>query len=340
MKKNKNDNLINIYKNIYDLKSIKMDFATDDMHFLPYYYDKIYLINNKEMITYYSSMSNNIISYVKDIELKYNVKILNCFPICFTKSGIILSCKITNGSDNLVSVDSKKYNEIIKVNNSFNNNYNYEYEKEYYITEKYYRRYNFYRKFIKKYWLTEKRRKKKEFLTLLKSILGNYNSIIDVSCGDNEDIFKLSIKASLVVGNDINISEIASLSMKYTNCIFTNHNIINLPFKERVFDVAYCKNTFHHLSNKDEILKAVKSMIKIAKKVIIIDIEDPKKTGGLSKFLNKYLYIKYLKDNGKDFLSFESFKRIINESASEYKIQYKKFNNILGNYMIAIIERR
>lgn len=63
--------------------------------------------------------------------------------------------------------------------------------------------------------------------------------------------------------------------------------------------------------------------------------------GGLSKILNKYLYSKYLDDAGKYYLNFCKFKKIINNNfKNRCNISYLSFKNILGNYMIAVIEKR
>ena len=49
----------------------------------------------------------------------------------------------------------------------------------------------------------------------------------------------------------------------------------------------------------------------------------------------------YLKDAGKYFLSFCKFKRTIdNNFKDKCNISYLSFKNVLGNYMIAVVEKR
>ena len=75
--------------------------------------------------------------------------------------------------------------------------------------------------------------------------------------------------------------------------------------------------------------------------ILHIEIENPKVTGGLPKILNKYLYTKYLKDAGKEFLNFEIFKEIIDQNFNDKSnVSYLTFENILGKHMIAVIEKR
>ena len=144
---------------------------------------------------------------------------------------------------------------------------------------------------------------------------------------------------NLVVGNDISWSQIELLNDKYQEVIFTNHNAASLPFINKVFDVAYCSNTLHHMPNKKTLINLLNSMERIAKKLVIVEIENPSIVGGFPKFLNKYWYIKYLKDVGGAYLSEQQFRLIINNTFSKkYDIKFQIFENIMGRYMIAIIE--
>ena len=55
------------------------------------------------------------------------------------------------------------------------------------------------------------------------------------------------------------------------------------------------------------------------------------------KFLNTYLYTKFLKDVGRCYLNEIQLKNIINNKFKNCKIEYHKFVNVLGEYMIAKI---
>ena len=51
--------------------------------------------------------------------------------------------------------------------------------------------------------------------------------------------------------------------------------------------------------------------------------------------------MKYLKDVGGAYLSNQQFHLIINDTFSkEYNIKFQVFENIMGRYMIAIIEKK
>lgn len=240
-------------------------------------------------------------------------------------------------SKKVVEIFKNRFSEISnKTGNCFQDN-------EIITNEKYKRRYKIHNNIMKKFILTEKRKKRKLFTEIIKESIGNASSIIDVSCGDDKFIFELSreLELSLVVGNDISWSQIESSNEKYQEVIFTNHNAASLPFIDKVFDVAYCSNTLHHMPNKKTLISLLNSMEKIAKKIVIVEIENPEIVGGFAKFLNKYWYMKFLKDVGGAYLSERQFKMIINDVfADKYNIDFKIFENIMGKYMISIIERK
>ena len=95
------------------------------------------------------------------------------------------------------------------------------------------------------------------------------------------------------------------------------------------------------MPNKKALISLLNSMEKIAKRIVIVEIENPDIVGGFAKFLNKYWYMKFLKDVGGAYLSERQFKMIINDVfADKYNIDFKIFENIMGKYMISIIERK
>ena len=72
----------------------------------------------------------------------------------------------------------------------------------------------------------------------------------------------------------------------------------------------------------------------ISNEIFIVEILDPQETGGLPKFLNTYLYTKFLKDVGRCYLNEVQLKNIIYNKFKNCKIEYHKFVNVLGEYMV------
>ena len=212
-------------------------------------------------------------------------------------------------------------------------------KQEIFMSQKYINRYKFHEKYIKRYILTEKKRKKEEFTKLLDNLIPNKQSIIDISCGDNSDIFKIATNKNYttIVGNDICLNYLNT--HEDTNIICTNDNIELNRIKAGSYDVSFCKNTLHHMNNLTNINKALNFLDKISNEIVIIEIANPKEYKGLPRFLNKYLYTKFLRDVGTCYLNEEQFKNILNAKFKKHNIEYQTFTNILGTYMIAKITK-
>lgn len=175
--------------------------------------------------------------------------------------------------------------------------------------------------------------------------MDNPKKVLDVSCGDNKFIFNLlkNKNCEEIIGNDISWSQIEILLNTFNNQnhIYTNHNLLNLKFKENYFDVSYCSNTLHHLQDKNSVQKALKNMFFVSRKIIVLEIEKPSNYKGLPYLLNKYYYQGFLKDVGENYLTKDEFTSIINETITDnVEIKFTNFTNIMGNYLIAEITKK
>jgi len=215
-------------------------------------------------------------------------------------------------------------------------------EDEISTNEKSSKRYDFHNKFVKKLILTDKLKKKHQFKKIISEKVCGADSLIDISCGDDKFIFNLSRELAIdfVVGNDISWSQVEKLNKTFNEVIFTNHNAVTIPFDDDMFSVSYCSNTLHHMPDKKSLFGVLENMFRISKKILIIEIENPKETGGIPYLLNKYWYIGFLKDVGGSFLNQQEFKLLINSMfGNRANVKFDNFKNITGNYMIAEIEK-
>lgn len=170
----------------------------------------------------------------------------------------------------------------------------------------------------------------------LKLISGNPRSIIDLSCGDDDFIFDLEKKylPDVCLANDISWKLISLIKEKDKkgNIIFTNHDISDLPFKKK-FDLAIFKNTFHHIPSEAQ-EDLIKKLSMLSDQLIIIDIEDPDRSGFFARIWHWY-YVHFLGDQGESFLSFGRFKEIITNNIKDKKIVFGTINTMKGRYFYA-----
>ena len=178
---------------------------------------------------------------------------------------------------------------------------------------------------------------------IFENLTNKCKTFLDVSSGDDDLIINIVNKfnPNLIVCNDISPACLDFLKGKINNAklsekmIFTNHNILELPFKYK-FDVVICKNTFHHFKNDEEILRALNIFKNLGKKILIVDIEDPMRSTFLAKLWNKY-YVYFLKDQGGYFLNRKKMRKLLSKCFLKEEFSIKSIVTVKGNYFISII---
>jgi ubiquinone/menaquinone biosynthesis C-methylase UbiE len=180
------------------------------------------------------------------------------------------------------------------------------------------------------------------------SAIGQPATFLDASCGESRLLLRAQkAGATVCVGNDVSWSQIELLlgdlspDLRY-KIAFTNHNIVALPFKANVFDVAICKDTLHHLGSPAEWHLVLNNLIRVAQKVIIVEVEDPTQRV-ISRVLNKYYYKGWLEDTGKCPWSYRQFRDCIQGYVNlrpELDAKISKHQSLHSNHMIAEIWKR
>lgn len=339
------NNIYDFYIKKYDLESLDIDISDKQIVFLIYDENYYYYLNNNCFLE--TNEDFNVLKKIAELKRKYRLEITNFYPVCLCKETLVMAFKVNNGNKTglqIVKYDEigPKYYELIQYHKK---NYSMLFvssnvKKEIFMSQKYIKRYEFHEKYIKRYILTEKQRRKKEFIELLDKLIPAAHSIIDVSCGDNSDIFKIAKKKNYttIVGNDICLNYLKT--HESSDIICTNDDIELNRIKNNSYDVSFCKNTLHHMNNLTNINKILNFLDKISKDIVIMEIANPKEYKGLPKFLNKYLYTKFLRDVGTSYLDEEQFKNILTAKFKNHDIEYQTFTNILGTYMIAKITKK
>ena len=338
-------NIYDFYKKYYDLKKIDLHISKKKFALLIYDEEYNYYFENNHFVEL--DKIDNMLDAIDSLKEKYNLKVIIFYPLCYCDNTLIICCRINSRDKNSLdainyqNLDEKKFSLIdfhmkeditLYVSSTVKN--------EIHISQKNLIRYKIHEKFIKRYILTKKKRKKEEFYELLNELMPNKKSIIDISCGDCRDMFLVAKKKKydVIVGNDICINYL--YAHKDLNIIYTSDNIEQNYIADKAYDVAFCKNTLHHMNDIVCIKNLLDFMKRISNEIILIEIMDPNVTGGLPRFLNKYLYGKFLNDAGKCYLNENQFMSIINNKFSGYSIEFKKFKNVLGEYMIAKITKK
>ena len=93
------------------------------------------------------------------------------------------------------------------------------------------------------------------------------------------------------------------------------------------------------MTSREDMELLFECMFRISNKILIVEIEDPKKTWFFSLLLHKR-YMNFLKDAWHAYLSQKDFHTLISDFFWDRAyIQFSTFKNINGTYMIAEIEK-
>ncbi len=179
------------------------------------------------------------------------------------------------------------------------------------------------------------------------NIIGNSNSCLDVACGNDKGIFQILKNVPLVVANDISIDQISYMESEYNKShkhlpkahtiLFTNHDCLDLPFRNNAFDIALCRNLLHHITSADDLKALLDNLERVAKRVLIVEIHDPSKENLWSKIRHLY-YMKFLRDEGKHFYDKVDFEKVLLSRFHPNKVKFSYFPTIRGEYMFAEVD--
>lgn len=179
-------------------------------------------------------------------------------------------------------------------------------------------------------------------------LLQGMNSFLDVACGDDRSIFAALKKVPLVVANDISVDQLDSMKSEYLKrqkkmpkanaILFTNHDCLDLPFRENAFEAVLCRNVLHHMRTARDLKVLLRNIRRVGKRVIIVEIQDPSKESVWGRLRHLY-YMHFLHDEGRSFYFRDDFENVIGRHFNGDKIEYEYLHTIRGVYMAAIINK-
>lgn len=99
-----------------------------------------------------------------------------------------------------------------------------------------------------------------------------FNNCLDAGCGEGFDLLKLketSLCNKKIIGVDLSRPALSVAQKTLSNCKFYNANIINLPFKNKTFDLVLCLEVLEHLRHPH---LAIRELERVARKYIIYSV--------------------------------------------------------------------
>lgn len=143
-----------------------------------------------------------------------------------------------------------------------------------------------------------------------------------------------------MVGNDVAWSQIElirktrSLPHPASSLLYTNHDATDLPFADKTFSVAICKNVLHHMASAEAVRELIGECIRIAHRAIIIEVADPVAEHLGSRIMRHY-YIDFLRDGAVKFYS----RRELEEFTDKDELRERfLMSTVQGVYQFAVFD--
>jgi len=162
-------------------------------------------------------------------------------------------------------------------------------------------------------------------------------SVLDVSCGDDEFILEAQRPGRLCVANDRDPVAVSALRARAGGrpILLTCGDARSVAFR-CTFDVVVCKNTLHHLPDRDAMLECVRHLATLARRLLVVDIEDPRLRLG-ARLWNAY-YRRFLADDGRGFLTAQDFQTVITAAVPQAGIRFGCVQTIKGRYLTGVVD--
>lgn len=159
-------------------------------------------------------------------------------------------------------------------------------------------------------------------------------TILDITCGESTLVLELAKKSKKAFANDIVKEKVDLLRKKAEKQGIKNVSFLTRDAKTIQINVDYviCKNSLHHFEDRKQLLSFLRNLKKIGKTVLLMDIENPRKTSLRAKLWNNY-YKWFLKDCGNLFYKRKELNQILKE-AYKKEISPQIIESVKGTYLL------
>lgn len=150
----------------------------------------------------------------------------------------------------------------------------------------------------------------------------DYESVLDVGCGLGESC---AVKKGKYIGLDNSFLRVHYASKRFKECSFLMADALELPMKDRSFDLVMMIDTSHHLTDRQfEIV--LKELKRVSRKFVVIS--DPILTKGQNKLSSFF----YSLDRGACFRDTNATTHLLRGLSGTQLIDIKQFKTFPSLY--------
>ena len=121
-------------------------------------------------------------------------------------------------------------------------------------------------------WLTGNKFIVKTEKILLQNIkTEGIDNILEVGCGEGANIYNLYSGEKKFVGVDIDCGKLGVAAPLFKKSTFVCADALNLPFRDNSFDLVFCRDVLHHVSDRKIMVDEMLRVCRLKGKIVVIE---------------------------------------------------------------------
>jgi SAM-dependent methyltransferase len=174
----------------------------------------------------------------------------------------------------------------------------------------------------------------------LNEYVRGFDSVIDLACGTDtllSSIANSATKQVFAVANDLDFEALRYMRRKDKSLALVNADLRTLPFRGPL-GCAIAKCVLHHANSDEAIADFLESLSLVAKRLLIVEIEDPFRSNWRAFFWHVLWYRLVLADDGGRFFTGPELESLIRIAYPAASIRFERISALKGVYLVARID--
>ena len=97
------------------------------------------------------------------------------------------------------------------------------------------------------------------------------DNILEVGCGEGANIYNLYSGEKKFVGVDIDCGKLGVAAPLFKKSTFVCADALNLPFRDNSFDLVFCRDVLHHVSDRKIMVDEMLRVCRLKGKIVVIE---------------------------------------------------------------------
>jgi ubiquinone/menaquinone biosynthesis C-methylase UbiE len=179
------------------------------------------------------------------------------------------------------------------------------------------------------------RRTRRQLHGAIEEALAGCRTIIDVAAGDDRLYITLAARPDVewILLNDLDVRALRRAAHPHPKVSRLCADAATLDVLRYRFDAGLVKNVLHHLTDKAGIQRLLRSVRRVARRVVLVEIEDPD-AAAVPRLLHRYYYRGLLGEQDNEDLFFGCDAKVFPDT----RPSVRSIRTLLGRYSLCRLD--